>query len=276
MGWVDDFPAIAAHYQGDIEDRRLASLARLEYLRITEILERYLPRPPATVADLGGGPGTYAAPLAARGYRVHLLDPVASHVARASERARCNGAPLASAEIGVAQSLPWADQTFDVCLCFGPLYHLTDAVERRVALAEVRRILRPGGLLLATAISRFASTYAGLVRKLLPDSVFRAIVERDLADGQHRNPDNHPNGFTNSYCHLPNQLEGELASAGLRTDQMLAVDGPAGPISFSGDLAWWLDDDDRRTVLLSVIRSLEAEPSILGASPQFIAVAKRR
>ncbi len=37
-----------------------------------ELLGRLLPRPPAQVLDVGGGPGTYAAPLARRGYRVHL------------------------------------------------------------------------------------------------------------------------------------------------------------------------------------------------------------
>jgi len=50
-----------------------------------ELLDRLLPRPPARVLDVGGGPGTYAAPLARRGYQVHLVDPVPLHVEQARQ-----------------------------------------------------------------------------------------------------------------------------------------------------------------------------------------------
>ena len=52
-----------------------------------ELLDRLLPAPPAHVLDVGGGPGTYAAPLARRGYQVHLVDPVPLHVDQAREAA---------------------------------------------------------------------------------------------------------------------------------------------------------------------------------------------
>ena len=41
-----------------------------------EIVPRYLPPPPAAIADVGGGPGTYSCWLAAVGYAVHLVDPM--------------------------------------------------------------------------------------------------------------------------------------------------------------------------------------------------------
>ena len=52
-----------------------------------ELLDRLLPGPPARLLDVGGGPGTYAAPLARRGYRVHLVDPVPLHVEQARQAA---------------------------------------------------------------------------------------------------------------------------------------------------------------------------------------------
>jgi Methyltransferase domain len=75
-------PAIDAHYGTGYERSRLfpGGQPSLEYVRSMELLERLLPAPPARVLDVGGGPGTYAAPLARRGYRVHLVDPVPLHV----------------------------------------------------------------------------------------------------------------------------------------------------------------------------------------------------
>src|SRR5690242_7836545 len=66
---------------------------------------------------------------------------------------------------------------------------VTGAADRRQALREAWRVLRPGGRLLAMGISRFASLLDGLYEGWLDDPQFRPIVDRDLADGQHRNPD---------------------------------------------------------------------------------------
>ncbi len=65
-------------------------------------------------------------------------------------------------EIKAFYNLP--DASVDAVLLHGPLYHLTDRADRIVALLEARRVLRPGGVLLAVAITSHASTIVGLVR----------------------------------------------------------------------------------------------------------------
>jgi hypothetical protein len=45
---------------------------------------RHLPRPPAIIVDVGGGPGVDARWLADQGYKVHLVDPVPLHVKQAA------------------------------------------------------------------------------------------------------------------------------------------------------------------------------------------------
>ena len=57
----------------------------LEFARSMELLARLLLGPPAWVLDVAGAPGTYAAPLARRGYRVHVVDPVPLHVEHARQ-----------------------------------------------------------------------------------------------------------------------------------------------------------------------------------------------
>ena len=97
-------------------------------------------------------------------------------------------------------------------LLFGPLYHLTEAADRRQALGEARRVLAPGGRLLAMAVCRFASLLDGLYEGWLDDPDFRPIVDQDLQDGQHRNPDpvGRPEFFTTAYFHTPDGLAAEI------------------------------------------------------------------
>jgi ubiquinone/menaquinone biosynthesis C-methylase UbiE len=271
-------PEITGFYDRGDEEARLAAWGRLELLRTTALLERFLPAPPAVVLDVGGAAGAYALPLARAGYEVHLLDPVALHVDQArAASARQPEAPIGSAEVGDARELPFADASADVVLLLGPLYHLTEAADRALALREAHRVLRPGGLLAAAVISRFASTIHGLLSGLLLQPGFEAVVERDLAEGQHRNPDQeeHPHWFTTAYFHHPQEIAPELEAAGFEVDALVAVEGPAGISAETGALDEWLDDDARHELLMRAIERVEAEPSLLGASPHVLAVARR-
>jgi len=265
----------AAHYAAANERDRLSrGSGRLERLRTQEILQRYLPPPPAVIADVGGGTGLYACWLAGQGYEVHLIDAVPLHVAQAQEASRAQPErPIASVSVGDARRLDLSDGTADAVLLLGPLYHLTDRQDRLAALREGRRILRPDGILFAVGISRFASALDGLKSGFLDDSDFGRIVERDLADGQHRNPTNHPWYFTTAFFHHPEELRREVAEADLDCETLLAIEGPAWLLQ-DFDAHW--DSPDRRARLLQVVRRMEAEPSVLGVSAHLLAVAWKR
>jgi SAM-dependent methyltransferase len=265
-------PEIGAHYAGVSEQARLGPFS-LERVRTWELLGRHLPAPPAVVLDVGGAAGVYALPLAARGYQVHLVDPVALHVTQAlAASGRQPAAPLASAVVGDARRLDRPDACADAVLLLGPLYHLTERADRLATLAEARRVLRPGGVLAAAAISRLACTLDGLLRGSLDEPAFAAIAQRDLRDGQHRNPTGRPEWFTTAYFHLPEELGREVAEAGLRLDAVLAVEGPAWLLP---DIERRLADPTRRERVLAAVRRVETEPSLLGASSHLLAVAHR-
>src|SRR4051794_36985064 len=106
-------PEIAAFYALGLEAERLSTWGRLERVCTQELLDRFLPPAPATVLDVGGGPGAYALWLARRGYAVRLVDPVDLHVQQAREASDRAEAPLASIEQGDARALPAADSSAD-------------------------------------------------------------------------------------------------------------------------------------------------------------------
>ncbi|HLX87714.1 MAG TPA: hypothetical protein VKR22_04540, partial [Acidimicrobiales bacterium] len=143
--------------------------------------------------------------------------------------------------------------------------------DRLRAWAEANRVVRPGGFVFAAAISRFASLLDGLARDALFDPAFRSIVERDLTDGQHRNPTNHPHWFTTAYFHHPEELRHEAIESGLTVVELVGLEGLAGYLPQLAD-RW--DNDEDRSVILDAARAVESEPTLLGLSAHMILVAR--
>jgi ubiquinone/menaquinone biosynthesis C-methylase UbiE len=265
---------IVRHYSGVDEASRLrAGWFQLEHARTQELILRHLPPAPATVIDGGGGAGIYACWLAARGYQVHLIDPVAKHVEQAraaSERQPEH--PLSSAEVGDARHLLHGDGSVDAVLLLGPLYHLIERADRLACLRETYRVLRPGGRIWGAAISRFASLLDSLSHGFFDDPAFASILERDLAEGQHRNLTDNPIYFTDAVFHRPDELVREFLDAGFQDVEAIAIEGP-GWLARDFDRLW--NDPEQRERLLAAIREVEREPSILGATSHLMAIARK-
>jgi ubiquinone/menaquinone biosynthesis C-methylase UbiE len=99
------------------------------------------------------------------------------HLGQAKARSAASGTTLGSITKGDARCLSAQSNSADAVLLLG------ERSDRLMALREARRILKPKGVLIAAAISRFASLIDGLARGFFRDSDFRKIVARDLATG---------------------------------------------------------------------------------------------
>jgi S-adenosylmethionine-dependent methyltransferase len=130
---------------------------RTEFAVTLRALTEHLPPTPARVLDCGGGPGRYAIELARRGYEVTLFDLSPECLRLAEKKAADADLTLAGYEQGTATDLSrYPDEAFDAVLLLGPLYHLLEEKDRLQALEEARRVLKPGGILFAAFISRYA------------------------------------------------------------------------------------------------------------------------
>lgn len=266
-------PEVIAYYDRFPEESRLASgPSRLEFERTKDILSRVLPKAPSVVVDAGGAAGAYSAWLAELGYEAHLVDASPRLVEEARRRNATLAKPIASLSVGDARRLPQEDGSVHAVLLMGPLYHLPDAADRLLALGEARRILVASGVVVVAAISRYASALDGLARKLSMDPRFVKIRDQDLANGQHRNETDDVRYFTTAYFHRPEELSGELETAGFRDVRVFGVEGPGWILP---DLEARWEDAALRKDLDDVARALECEPSLLGASAHLLAVGRK-
>jgi ubiquinone/menaquinone biosynthesis C-methylase UbiE len=252
---------VQSHYDSYDEQARLFKPGEgdLTRLRTWELFARYLP-PGARVADVGGGPGTHAAHLMAAGHDLVLIDPVSRHVAAA----RAKGV---RAEVGDARELPLPAASVDAVLLMGPLYHLIDPADRRQALAEARRVLRPGGVLLAEMITRHSWTMDAIRRGLDEPRVWAEFDSIQRIGTAAEPAQREPGGFF-AYFHRPEELRDELAAAGFPAAELLAVEG------FAHLLPGLAARMREPQAILRAVRLTENDPSMLGASLHVVGVAR--
>ncbi|GGL03889.1 class I SAM-dependent methyltransferase [Mangrovihabitans endophyticus] len=260
-------PEIMTYYEHGGEHHRLATGAgRLEFLRTWDVLGRVLPGPPGRILDVGGATGVYAAPLARAGYDVLVIDPVPDHVAAAGA---CDGV---AATLGDARSLPVPDGGADAVLLLGPLYHLPERGDRVTAWREAARAARTGGVVIGAGISRFASMLDGFGKGFFAEPGYRPLVEGALRDGAHRNVADRERWFTSAYFHRPEEAAAEAGEAGLREVRTVAVEGP---VWLTGPrVDEFLDDPRLAELTLDMLRRVEAEPSLLGASSHLLTIGR--
>lgn len=267
MGAFD--PAIAEFYARGEEAARLfggSPAGPLELERTRELILRHLPDGVLRILDVGGGPGVYAAWLADLGHQVHVIDPVPLHVEQASSR---DG--RVTAEVGDARHLTVTDEDADVVLMLGPLYHLLDANDRHAALTEAHRVLRPGGVVFAAAITRFAALSNLLLHEdLLHEGVVFDVVAEAVRHGAFRGTEH--DLFTNAYFHHPHELGEEVEEAGFADAVVFGIEGPG---HLMADLPAAFDDPPRRDAILRAARLIETDESMIGASAHLLAVARK-
>lgn len=255
-----------AYYdQGKELDRLTAPKGVLEFVRTQEILLRRLPAAPAVVADVGGGPGRYAAWLAGLGYEVEHRDLMDLHV----EQLGASGHPMVRTAVGDARSLDLPGSSVDAVLLLGPMYHLRERSDRIQTLREARRVARTGGPIFIAAISRWAARLDGVLQERLyehaPD--FLPLLPESEATGNL--PPAVPDGFL-GFTHRPDDLADEVAEAGLRLDDLVGVEGL--PLS-SDEMAKRIADVTAWDVVLDAARAIERVPELLGLSPHLVATA---
>jgi len=264
---------VRAHYQtyAAEELQRLAKdrYARIEFEVTWHLICQVLP-PKAWVLDAGSGPGRYAVALAAEGHRVTLLDLSPHCLELAAEWARLAGVAdrIESLVEGDVRDLSrWPDASFDAVLLLGPLYHLLTARDRARCVEEVRRVLKPGGPVIASAINRF--TPVRLALRYWPEQIFAPELRQALVAGAA--PAVPGSAWTDAAYLRPSQVRRLFERHGFRTRVLAAAEGFA---AFMEDAVNRLSDAEWPAWLQLIIETC-TDPALLGATAHLLYVGHR-
>jgi SAM-dependent methyltransferase len=248
---------------------------RTEFAITCRVLAEFLPSPPGRILDVGGGPGRYAIHLTRLGYRVTLFDLSQRSLDLALEMASREGVYLLPPVHGDAMALPdviggeATTELYDAVLLMGPLYHLLTAHDRLAAVREAYRVLRPGGLVFAAFITRFAPLRDVAVHSprwiLDHPNRYRLLLD----EGQ--NPARDDSAFPDSYFAHADEIAPLMEDGGFREESLFGCEGILGGHeeavnALEGEL-WdaWVELNYR----------LSREPTLRGAADHLLYVGSR-
>jgi SAM-dependent methyltransferase len=215
------------------------------------------------VLEIGLGQGAESEQLIRRGARWSGLDLTAESVARVGARLALRDLPYDDLKQGSALEIPYPDDSFDHVFSHGVLHHIPDIL---TAQKEIRRVLKPGGTLVAMLYARKSLNFqvsirvvrravlaaAYPVRNVLPvkgmlrqhlDNAERVGLKSylDIETFTHRNTDGPLNPFARVYS--PREVERDFPGFELVDTFQRYMHAPPLPVHgmpFSDRLGWHL------------------------------------
>ena len=145
---MDTFEVLTQFYSNyDEEGRLLSKHGQVEYLTTMRYIEEYL-KPGMKVLEIGAGTGRYSHTLARMGYKVEAVELIQHNIDILESLTQ----PEEDITVrqGNAMDLSFfEDDSFDMTLLLGPMYHLYTVEDQKKALAEAIRVTKKGGIIMA-------------------------------------------------------------------------------------------------------------------------------
>ena len=251
------------YYNKFNEEKRLDSRhGQVEFITSMKYIHKYLeqieqtkPKSEIKILDIGAGTGRYSIPLSEEGYDVSAVELVKHNLGRLKQKGS-----LVKAYQGNALKLKrFENDSFDVVLLFGPMYHLLEQEEKVKALSEAKRVAKPGGIIFVAYIMNEFSviTYAFKERHI------KEAMETGMLDASY-----HCTKTANDLYSMvrTEDIEALNEIVGIKRLQIIAADGAA---NYIRPYLNALDEEEFRYFIAYHLSTCE-RPDLLGASGHLV------
>lgn len=206
------------YYNKFNEEKRLSSRhGQVEYITTMKYIHKYLEdMPQAAILDIGAGTGRYSVALAQEGYDVTAVELVKYNLGILKSK---NSS--VKAYQGNALNLKrFADESFDMTLLFGPMYHLYTEEDKQKALAEAKRVTKPNGIIL---VAYCMNEYCVLTYAFKEGHIRECLQKDRLTEDFHSSAE-----AKDLYDYVRiEDIDALNEAAGLKRIQIISPDGPA-------------------------------------------------
>ena len=162
------------YYNKFNEEKRLNTKhARVEFLTAIKYIEKYLKKG-NKIIDIGAGTGKYSKYFHDLGYDVTAIELVKHNLRQIEDKG-------IKAILGNAINLKKVDdETYDITILFGPMYHLISMEEKIKALNEAKRVTKKGGLIfISYCMNEYAIITHGFIEGNIKESIKEGLVDEN-------------------------------------------------------------------------------------------------
>ncbi len=212
------------------------------------------------VLDVGAGTGKYSCALSDMGYDVTAIELVKHNLMTLKAKNKAIKAYLGNAtNISMCE-----DNSFDMVLLFGPLYHLISKEDKIKALTEAKRVVKDDGYIL---VSYYMNEYAIITHGFKDNNILDAIKNNEIDKDYHITPKD-----TDLYSMVRLDDIDELNNiTNLKRVKILAQDGPS---DYIRPIINKMDDETFNTYLKYHLHTCEMK-ELLGASSHVLDIIKK-
>lgn len=250
------------YYNKFNEDKRITHRHTIvEYTTAMKYIHEYLNKiNNPKILDVGAGTGAYSIKLANEGYDVTAVELIKHNLMTL----KAKNSPV-KAYLGNATDLSmFKDNSFDMVLLFGPLYHLISKEDKLKALLEAKRVVKDGGYIL---VSYYMNEYAIITHGFKDNNILEAIKNNEIDESFHITPKE-----TDLYSMVRLDDINELNSiSNLKRIKILAQDGPSDYIRPALNK---MDEETFKTYVKYHLLTCE-RPELLGASSHVLDILKK-
>ena len=216
---------VVEHYEKYDEEVRLVrdKVHEIEFKTTIHVLKDFI-TPSMKIFDIGAGTGKYSFYYAEQGNEVTAIDITPKHIKIMNEKLQENKHLDVNVNLGSATDLSaFENESFDVVLCFGPLYHLKTQQERDQCVNECLRVLKKNGILAIAYINKLFITTTLIQHTkttILKEEFLNKVIEEGIietADGD--------TFLTNAYFFLPREIDSYLKSFNTEKLDSVGTDG---------------------------------------------------